>query len=119
MLGQSGLVLSKAKLINFVMPVLQLSDTTLAHVLLVLINLRYGNVVTKQNNDLTQIISFSGWHVLGKIALNGVDPLMFAFYREFVGSLAMYGLVRWKSLGTIFTHSNIFPRYNVSLSLTI
>jgi hypothetical protein len=35
---------------------------------------------------------FSGWHILGKLALNsGVNPIIFACYREIAASILMFG----------------------------
>jgi drug/metabolite transporter (DMT)-like permease len=45
---------------------------------------------------LTAQFIFSGWHILGSIALRkGADALVFALYREISASLLMYGLVAY------------------------
>ena len=41
-------------------------------------------------------VAFSGWHILGKLALDdGCDPLIFALYREGSATLLMFLMAWW------------------------
>lgn len=44
-------------------------------------------------------LCFSGWHILGKIALgDGADPIAFALYREWLASFLMLAVVKYRGL---------------------
>lgn len=65
--------------------------------------LNSDNMPIKQNN-LTSVhlvlcsiqLSFSGWHIVGAIALKeGANPLIFALYREVLASIFMYCFMKY------------------------